>query len=354
MGAQTMWALVKDKAAPGLSLQKRPIPRVDIKGVLIRVKKAGICGTDLHIHSWDKWAQSRIKPGIIVGHEFMGEVVAVGDAVTSVQVGDRVSAEGHIGCGFCYCCRTGQGHICDRVDIIGVDIDGCFAEYIHMPESNVWKLHPSIPDHWGAIHDPLGNAVHTVMAGGSVDGRTVLVMGLGSIGLMCVMLCRAAGAVEVFGVDVNPRKMQQALDLGADRVFDARHDNLEQEILELTNYRRGVDVVLEVSGNAAAFRRCLHLVRCGGEVKLLGIPPTEVSLDLAQEVIFKGITLYGINGRLMFETWYQMENFLTRHKLNLDPLITHQLPMDKFEEAFGLLESGEATKIVLDVEGMSQ
>ena len=350
MATQTMRTLVKHRAGPGLRVDRRRVPSPGTGEVLIRVRKAGICGTDLHIFHWDAWAQGRVRPGIVVGHEFMGEVAAVGPAVRCVHVGDRVTAEGHIGCGACYYCRTGQGHVCDNVSILGVDRDGCFAEYVLVPEANVWRLHPAIPDRWGAIHDPLGNAVHTVMAGEGVSGRSVLVMGLGAIGLMCVMVARAAGAVEILGVDVSPAKVEIALSVGADAVFDGRSPQLVQEILAPTSHPRGVDVALEVSGNAEALRECLHLTRNGGEVRALGIPTGEVGIDLARDVIFKGITLRGITGRRMFETWYQMESLLSHHLLNLDPLITREVPISRFEDAFALLDSGRAVKVILNVE----
>jgi threonine 3-dehydrogenase len=343
-----MRALVKRKPGTGMEMQRIPIPSPAPREVLIRVKKAGICGTDVHIYTWDDWAASRVKIGLTIGHEFMGEVVEVGRCVSGIKVGTRVSGEGHIGCGQCYCCRTGQGHICEKVDIIGIDVDGCFADYLSLPESNVWKLDPKIPDRIGAIHDPLGNAMHTVMVD-DVSGRSVLIVGVGTIGLMMVTIARAAGAMEVFCVDTNPYKLQIAKQLGADLCVNANHPGFEEEIRSRTDARHGVDVLLEASGNPAGVKAGLRLLRSGGWAALLGIPPREISFNLAEEIIFKGITIYGINGRKMFETWYQCENFLTRQRLNLDAVITHEIPFEDFETGFELMLAGKAIKVLLNL-----
>ncbi|HEX2036655.1 MAG TPA: L-threonine 3-dehydrogenase [Chloroflexota bacterium] len=349
----TMRALVKRLPGAGLTLDEVPVPPLGPRDVLIRVHKAAICGTDLHIYEWDAWAAGRVRLGTIVGHEFMGYVVRVGAAVQSVRPGDRVSGEGHIGCGACYCCRTGQGHICDRVDIIGVDVDGCFAEYVRLPEGNVWRLHPSISDDVGAIHDPLGNAVHTVMAD-DVSGRSVLVVGAGAVGLLITNVARAAGAIDIVALDVNPAKVGLALQLGADAAFDPREPGLEARLLERTRDGRGFDVLLEASGSPAGLRTGLRLLRSGGWAALLGIPQQPVSFDLAQDVIFKGITIHGINGRRMFETWYQVESFLTRGRLDVAPVISHRLPFWDYDRAFALLKDGSAVKVILDLSAGSE
>jgi threonine 3-dehydrogenase len=316
--------------------------------VLIRVLKAGICGTDQHIFRWDTWAQRRIRPPLIVGHEFMGTVAAVGNAVSAIVPGDRVSAEGHVSCGTCLLCRTGEAHICEHVKIIGVDIDGAFATYIAMPAANIWKLDPSIPDEIAAIFDPLGNAVHTVMAAG-VSTKSVVVSGVGSIGLMAIPVSRAAGAALVFAIDVNPQKLELAERLGADAVFHAEDPNLIDEILRRTK-GHGADVLLEMSGSGAAIDAGLHMLRNGGRAALLGIPPDEVKINLAERIIFKGLTVLGINGRKMFETWYQTEALVATGRVDLRPIITHILPFESFADAFELMSSGRAAKIVLDVE----
>ncbi len=344
-----MKALVKPGAQPGFLLAEAPVPAIGPTDVLIRVEKVGLCGTDLHIYSWDKWAQTRVKPPLIVGHEFMGTVVAVGEAVRSIRAGDRVSAEGHIVDGTCLLCRTGQAHICERVEIIGVDRDGAFAEYIAMPEYNVWRLDPAIPDECAAIFDPLGNAVHTVMAAG-VSVKSVVITGVGSIGLMAIPVARAAGATSVYAVDVNPRKLEMAERLGADATFVATQAGLVDEIKARTR-GDGADVLLEMSGSGAAIDLGLQCVRNGGTAALLGIPSDTVNLNLAERIIFKGLTVLGINGRRMFETWYQTEALVKSGRVDPRAIVTHVMPYTAFDHAFELMRAGEAAKIVLDFKG---
>jgi len=347
--ASTMQALCKVSPEAGFVLQEVPIPKIGPTDVLIKVEKAGVCGTDYHIYSWDKWAQARVKPPLVIGHEFMGRVTAIGDAVHSVAVGDRVSAEGHIADLTCLLCRTGEAHICERVEIIGVDRDGSFAEYIAMPEYNIWKLDPAIPDEYAAIFDPLGNAVHTVMAAG-VSTKSVVITGVGSIGLMAIPVARAAGAAAVYAIDINPAKLELAKRLGADETFDARDPDLVAKIHKLTN-GDGVDVLLEMSGQGSAIDTGLQMVRNGGRAALLGIPSDNISINLAERIIFKGLTVLGINGRTMFETWYQTQALVKSGRVDLRPIITHVLPYTEFDKAFELMKSGEAAKIVLDFKG---
>jgi len=344
-----MRALVKPGPEPGFLLTDVPIPSIGPTDVLIRVEKAGLCGTDQHIYTWDNWAQHRIKPPLIVGHEFMGTVAAIGDAVRSVRVGERVSAEGHIADLTCLLCRTGQAHICERVQIVGVDRDGAFAEYVAIPEYNVWRLDPAIPDEYAAIFDPLGNAVHTVMAAG-VSVKSVAITGVGSIGLMAIPVARAAGATAVYAIDINPAKLELARQLGADATFLSTQSDLVAEIRSRTR-GDGVDVLLEMSGSASAIDLGLQLVRNGGTAALLGIPPENVNLNLAERIIFKGLTVLGVNGRRMFETWYQTEALLRSGRVDLRSIITHILPYTQFERAFELMSKGEAAKIVLDFKG---
>jgi threonine 3-dehydrogenase len=343
-----MDALVKAAAGPGLELRSVPVPEIGPRDVLIRVRKAAICGTDVHIYQWDDWAAGRVKPGTVIGHEFMGEVVAIGDAVDSIAVGERVSGEGHIGCGHCYACRTGQGHICDRVDIIGIDVHGAFAEYVRLPDTNVWKLHPTISDNLGAIHDPLGNAMHTVMVD-DVSGQSVLVVGAGPVGLMITNIARAAGAIDIVTLDVNPKRLALAREMGADAAFDPRQPDVERALLARTRGGRGYDVMLEASGNPAGIALGVKLLRSGGWAALLGLPSKQVTFNLADDVIFKGITLHGVNGRRMYETWYQVESFLAHSRIDPTPVISHVLPLRHFAHAFDLLAQGEAVKVVLDV-----
>ena len=258
----------------------------------------------------------------------MGTVAAVGEAVRGIEPGQRVSAEGHISCGGCLLCRTGEAHICERVQIIGVDCDGAFADYIRVPAVNVWPLDPEIPDEFGAIFDPLGNAVHTVMAAG-VSAKSVVITGVGSIGLMAIPVARAAGAALVFAVDVNPEKLALAERVGADAVFDANDPNLIDEIVRRTG-GDGADVLLEMSGSASAIDDGLHMLRNGGRAALLGIPPDDVKINLAERIIFKGLTVLGINGRKMFETWYQTQALVKSGRVDLRPIITHRLPLEQY------------------------
>jgi threonine 3-dehydrogenase len=344
-----MPALVKKNGAPGIWLESVERPVCGRNDVLIRIQKTGICGTDLHIYNWDDWAQRRVHPPFIVGHEFMGAIEAVGEGVEAFAPGDLVSGEGHIGCGHCYFCRTGQGHICRKVEIIGVDRDGCFAQYMRLPETNVWKVRPGIPLEMAAIFDPLGNAMHTVMAQ-PVAGRTVAIVGAGAIGLMACKIAKVDGALSVLVVEPQARKREMALEFGAEAAFDPTQAGWFQDFAAKTQDGIGADVVLEISGSAAGIRNAFEMVRPGGKVAMLGIPSNPVSLNLAEAIIFKSITVRGINGRLMYETWYQCERFLLEHKLALAPLITHQIPFADYEEAFGLLQRGEAVKIILNWE----
>jgi threonine 3-dehydrogenase len=344
---KTMRALRKEDASPGFRLAEIPVPDIGPSDVLIRVRKVGICGTDVQIYQWNHWAQRRVKPPLTIGHEFMGEVAAVGGAVKMVRVGDRVSAEGHISCGTCLLCRTGEAHICEHVKIIGVDTHGAFAEYIAMPESNVWPLDPMIPDAYAAVFDPLGNAVHTVTAA-RVSTKSVVITGVGSIGLMAIPVARAAGAASVYAIDVNSAKLELARRVGADAVFDAKEPDIVAKIIARTG-GVGVDVLLEMSGAASAIDAGLAMVRNGGRAALLGIPSDDVNLNLAERIIFKGLTVVGINGRKMFETWYQTEALVKSGRVDLRPIITHDLPFNRFVDAFALMRSGEAAKIVLEV-----
>ena len=344
-----MKSLSKLKPGPGFTLTDVPIPEVGPTDVLIRVEKAGVCGTDYHIYTWDKWAQNRVPTPLVIGHEFMGTVHATGSAVRAVRVGDRVSAEGHLADGTCVLCRTGNAHICEHVKIIGVDCNGAFAEYIAMPEYNVWKLDPAIPDEFAAVFDPLGNAVHTVMAAG-VSTKSVVITGVGSIGLMAIPVARAAGAASVYAIDVNPAKLELAKRLGADETFDARAPGLVDEIKARTG-GDGVEVLLEMSGSGSAIDMGLQMVRNGGTAALLGIPSDTININLAERIIFKGLTVLGINGRKMFETWYQTQALVKSGRVDLRPIITHVLPFTQFDRAFELMRSGEAAKIVFDLKG---
>ena len=344
-----MRALIKHHAGTELKfVNDRPKPKPGPRDVLIRVTHAGICGTDRHIWEWDQWAAGRIPVGIITGHEFVGIIEEVGSAVTKYQPGLRVSAEGHTTKGVDYNSRTGNAHIASDTRIIGIDRDGCFADYVCVPEDNVWPVHDSIPNHVAAVLDPLGNAVHTVMAAG-VSAKSVLISGVGIIGLMAVTVARAAGASRIFCTDINPPRLELAKKLGAIEAYDARQgDGWIKDVRDQCR-GEGVDVLLEMSGAEAAFDQGFHALRNGGTAALLGLPAKRVTFDFNENIIFKGCTVLGINGRKMFETWYQMEELLLGGRLELDDIITHRFPLEEYHKAFETMISGDGIKVVLEM-----
>jgi threonine 3-dehydrogenase len=346
----TMKALRKMQAAKGLQMDTVAVPSIGPTDVLVRVKTASICGTDLHIYGWDRWSQGRIKPPVTLGHEFCGTVERVGDEVRAVKPGDFVSAEMHVNCGHCHQCRLGQAHICQNLRIIGIDQDGAFAEFVKIPATNIWKLDAAIPEHYGAILDPLGNAVHTVLAG-PVAGQTVLVTGCGPIGLMCIAVAKACGSSTVFATETNEKRRAMAKKMGADVVLNPAAEDAVRKILAETK-GTGVDALLEMSGNPTAIQQGFKALRAGGRASLLGIPTENVPLDLVNDVIFKGATVQGIYGRRMYETWVQMTALLKAGRLNLEPLFGERASLDKFESAFTLLQGGLAGKILLYPNGM--
>jgi threonine 3-dehydrogenase len=342
---ELMQAIVKSEAAPGAELREVPRPEIGPDDVLVHVRAASICGTDLHIYEWDDWAQKRVKPPLVPGHEFCGHVAAVGKNVSSVKEGDFVSAEMHVACGKCLQCRIGEAHICQNVKILGVDAPGAFAEYVSIPESNIWKIDSSIPVDYASLLDPLGNAVHTILAG-EIAGRTVAVIGCGPIGLFSIAVARACGSAEVFAIEPNEHRRKLAKQMRADYVLDPTQDDVKQFVLDKTN-GTGVDVIAEMSGNPRAIQQGFQIVRMGGRVSLLGIPSKKMELDLATDVIFKGAVVQGINGRLMYKTWYQMQALLRTGKLNLDPVITDRMPLSDFSLGMQRLKSGESSKIIV-------
>ncbi len=346
---ETMRALIKHRAGEGLALDEhRPVPEVGPRDVLIRVKKAGICGTDRHIWQWDDWAASRIPVGIVTGHEFVGVVEHTGSAVTQFSKGQRVSAEGHITAGLDYNSRTGAAHIARDTKILGVDRDGVFAEFVSVPEANVWPVHDDIPDRIAATFDPLGNAVHTVMAAG-VSAKSVLVSGVGIIGLMGVTVARAAGASRIFCTDINPPRLELAKKLGAVEAFDASQgDHWIDEVRKATR-GEGVDVLLEMSGAPTAIDEGFRALRNGGRAALLGLPAKPVTFDFNANIIFKGCEVLGINGRRVWETWFQMEELLLGGRLELDDIITHEFPIEQYEKAFETMISGEGIKVLMNL-----
>jgi threonine 3-dehydrogenase len=348
--AGTMLAVVKPEAAPGAEVREVPVPVCGRTDVLVRVKIASICGTDLHIYNWDRWAQNRIKPPLIPGHEFCGEVVAFGNEVTSVKEGDLVSAEMHVACGKCLQCRTGEAHICQNVKIIGVDANGAFAEYVVIPESNIWKLDASIPLEYASILDPLGNAVHTVLAG-EIAAKSVAVTGCGPIGLFSLAVAKAVGATSVFAIEVNEHRAKIARAMQADHVLNPAREDVTGLVMEKTG-GLGVDVVLEMAGHPDSIRTAFDIVRRGGRISLLGLTSKPISLNFSEDIIFKGITIQGINGRRMYQTWYQMTALLKSGKLNLHPVITDRISMTDFGKAMERLKTGEASKILVYPHGV--
>jgi threonine 3-dehydrogenase len=340
-------ALVKSRAEPGLWLEEVPEPEVGINDVKIRVAKTGICGTDVHIHRWDAWAQRTIPVPLVIGHEFVGEVAEVGSNVTGFQPGDTVSGEGHVVCGRCRNCMAGRRQLCAHTIGLGVQRPGAFAEYVVLPMTNVWHHWPGVPEDVAAIFDPFGNAVHTALAF-PVLGEDVLVTGAGPIGCMAVAVVRHAGARHVVATDLNPTRRRLAERMGATLTLDPRERDLGEVQREL-GMREGFDVMLEMSGNADALRSGIANMAHGGRVAILGIPTTAVELDL-DPVIFNMLTLKGIYGREMFETWYQM-SVLVDSGLDISPVITHRFPYSEFEEAFEVAASGDSGKVLLDWKG---
>jgi len=329
-----------------LTVKSVPKPAPGPGEVLIAVRHAGVCGTDLHIADWDSWAQGRIQPPIVVGHEFAGEIESCGDGVTELRAGQLVTAEGHIVCGHCLQCRTGNSHICRNTRIIGVDRDGAFAEYIVMPETNVLPL-DGIPTEVGAIMDPMGNAFHTVLTA-EIPGSTVFVVGCGPIGCFAVGIARAAGATKVLASDVNPKRLALAQKMGAHVTINAAKDDVVKTVVAETG-GEGADVVCEMSGVPSALHQAFACVSLGGRVQLLGIPTTQVPIDFATEIICKGITIYGVIGRKMYQTWHLMRRFLTSGQFDPRPVITHKFPLAKIDDALAAIRAGDAGKVILEI-----
>ncbi|UXN58828.1 L-threonine 3-dehydrogenase [Phyllobacterium zundukense] len=338
-----MKALVKAKAEPGIWMERVPVPEPGANDVLIRVKKSAICGTDVHIYNWDKWAEATIPVPMVVGHEFSGEIAEIGSAVTKYKVGQRVSGEGHIVCGICRNCRAGRGHLCRNTLGVGVHRPGSFGEYVCIPEDNVVPIPDDISDEIAAIFDPFGNAVHTALSFDLV-GEDVLVTGAGPIGIMGALVAKRSGARKVVITDINPARLALARKLGIDHVVDASTQNLA-DVMKDIGMTEGFDVGLEMSGAAPAFRDMIDKMNNGGKIAILGIAPTGFEIDW-NKVIFKMLNLKGIYGREMFETWYKMIAFV-QGGLDLSPIITHRLPIDDFQSGFDAMRSGSSGKVVL-------
>ncbi len=341
---ETMKALVKAKAEPGIWMEELPLPEIGPSEVLIKVGKTAICGTDIHIFNWDAWSQKTIPVPMTVGHEFAGEIVEVGPEVEDFAPGDRVSGEGHIVCGHCRNCRAGREHLCRDTKGVGVNRPGAFAEYLAIPAHNAYKLPDNLPDEIGAILDPLGNAAHTALSFDLV-GEDVLITGAGPIGIMAAAIAKKVAARHVVITDLNPYRLGLAAKLGIPHCIDVTKQDLPEVMREL-GMTEGFDVGLEMSGSPKALNDMLRAMIHGGKVALLGIPPGEASLDLTS-VVFKGLILKGIYGREMFETWYKMIA-LIQEGLDFTPLITHRYGIDDFAEGFDVMGSGQSGKVVLD------
>ncbi len=343
--AEMMKAVLKTKPGPGLVLCQVPVPAIGRRDILVKTRATSICGTDLHIYNWDPWAASRIKPPLIVGHEFCGDVVSTGEDVTSAKVGDFISAESHIVCHVCDLCRTGNAHICRNVQIIGVDRDGCFAEYVAIPADNAWINPPEMPCEIAALQENFGNAVHTALAT-PVVARKVLVTGCGPVGLMAIEVARAAGARSLYVSDISDYRLGLARQVGADLAVNVKTQDLRQAVLEATS-GEGVDVLLEMSGAPSAIRDGFQLLKAGGHAVLLGLPPKPFEFDLANMLIMKGVTVHGIAGRKLWETWYTMRGLLRSGAVNLAPIVTHRFKLEEFDRAVATMASGDSGKVVM-------
>ncbi len=346
-----MNVIIKETKGEGLTYTQKPIPKVGDNEVLIKIIAASICGTDKHIYEWDEWSQNRINPPVTVGHELAGEIVELGKDVVTLNLGDIVSVETHIVCGQCEQCRTGNGHICQNTKIIGVDVDGAFAEYIAMPAGNCMVNRTKIDPKYISVLEPLGNAVHT-LTHFDIVGKSVAIVGCGPIGLMAVNAAKALGARKIIAIEIDEYRIKMAKDLGAHVVVNPLKEDVIKRVFEETE--NGVDVVAEFSGNKYAIEAAFKYVKLGGKMSLLGIPSKSIEIDLAKDVVFKGIEIYGVVGRLMYDTWYKVIGLLEAGVLDLDKIITHEFALEDFEKGFKLMKEGKCGKIVLFPSGMNE
>ncbi len=342
-----MKALVKTAPEPGFTFSNWPDPRPGPLEVVVRVKATSLCGTDAHIYNWDEWARGRIHPPRIIGHEMCGELAEVGPGVSSVAVGDYVAAESHITCGVCFQCRTGQAHVCKNYRILGIDVDGSFAEYVVLPERVLWKTSRDIPPELGCVQEPLGNAVHAALVE-DLSGQTVLITGCGPTGLFAAAVARVAGAAVIIASDISDYRLGLAKQLGVDHTLNAKTDSPEAmtaALLDITD-GEGVDSALEMSGDPVALHQAFRSVKNSGRVTLFGITTGQVCFDLPNEIIFKGIRVYGVTGRRLCDTWYRLAG-LFKAGLDIRPVVTHTFPMAEFSRGFDLIKSGQCGKVVL-------
>ncbi|MCC9263231.1 L-threonine 3-dehydrogenase [Bacillus velezensis] len=341
-----MKAIVKNENAFGATLKEIPIPSINENEVLIKVQAASICGTDVHIYNWDQWAQKRIKTPQVFGHEFSGIVAETGKHVTNVKIGDYVSAETHFVCGTCVPCLTGKHHVCTHTKILGVDTAGSFAEYVKVPARNVWKNPADMDPAVASVQEPLGNAVHTVLESSRLAGGSAAIIGCGPIGLMAVAVAKAAGASRIAAIDKNDYRLALAKKLGAAITISADEED-PLEVIDTLTGGEGIDLVCEMSGHPAAITQGLKMAANGGRFHMLSLPERPVTVDLTNDVVFKGLTVQGITGRKMFETWRQVSHLLESGLVDLTPVITHQFPLEDFENGFDLMRKGQCGKVIL-------
>lgn len=338
-----MKVLMKRKREPGLWLEDAPRPEIGPNDLLVKIKKTAICGTDLHIYNWDQWAQQTIPVPMVVGHEFYGVVDQVGSAVSGFKAGDRVSGEGHITCGHCRNCRAGRRHLCRNTVGIGVNRQGCFAEYLSIPACNAFKIPDMISDEVASIFDPYGNAIHTAISFDLV-GEDVLITGAGPIGIMACAIAKRVGARHIVITDINDYRLDLAKKMGATCTINVQKESIKAT-MEKIGMTEGFDVGLEMSGNHLAFKSMLDTMNHGGRISLLGIFPSEVAIDWST-VVFKGLIIKGIYGREMFESWYKMAS-LIESGLDLSPVITHRFGVDDFQKGFDVMNQGQSGKVIL-------
>jgi threonine 3-dehydrogenase len=343
----TMRAVRKMAPEKGLVVEEIPIPKIEPDEVLVQVEAAGICGTDLHIWKWDSWSQQRIKPPLTLGHEFSGNIVETGSKVEHCQIGDFVSAESHITCGMCFQCRTGQAHLCPYTEILGVDREGAFAEYVAVPERVIWqndrdKISPEV----AAVQEPFGNAVFAAL-NQDITGKSVAILGCGPIGLFSIGIASASGASAVYAVDLNSYRLELATKMGASKVFRPQDTKNIVDDLVKTNHGLGIDVILEMSGSPAAINNAFDTARHGGTVILFGIPSNPVQLDVAEQLIFKNLTVKALNGRQIFDTWYKTKWLLANQIVDIEPLISRSVSFDEINDSMVLMDEGKVCKMVL-------
>lgn len=343
-----MRALIKPRAAAGAQLSTVEVPKPGPKDALIKVKASSVCGTDVHIYHWDEWAAGRIKPPLVFGHECSGEVVEVGSDVRNLRVGAHVSVETHVACERCYQCRNGQEHVCQSVKVVGIDRPGAFAEYIVVPARNAWVNSDDLPWEIGSIMEPFGNSVHTVNAGDGVNGKTVLVSGCGPLGVMAIDVAKAMGATAIYATDISDYRLELAKKVSPTAVLNAKDPEMFARLQDATK-GLGFDVLLEMSGAPKAMEDGFKLLRNGGSAALLGLPSAPMKFDFSNDLVLKGLKVYGIYGREMYRTWEQAKKLVDSKAVDLTKVITHDLPIEKYADAMTAMESGQSGKVIFRV-----